>query len=301
MNRIVGGPHSPEAAELRDFATSVLGSDATFEDVSRVAGRQSTVWRITTKHDEVYFLKSHERQQLYEREVRALEEWAPLLPRPGWWSIGELVSKSEDIPAVIVTAVAGDTLDTAPVTDGERREMFALAGRFASILHSLPIEDDGDEEYAWTYLKRAEHLIGLAEPYLDRGTVEWARSVISKGEAFAGTERVATHHDYSPRNWLIDRGDDGIRFGLIDWERARMDHWLQDAQRIAHDHWQTDPQLREAFFEGYGRAPTEAEERQLDLLTLLNTIGAVPWAIERNDAGFERLSRRIIERLKKLL
>ena len=298
---IISQPNAPENEALRAFATSVLGDKSVFADVSRQAGRRSIVWRVAVKSGEHYYLKRHEAQRLYAREIHALQEWLPLLPEPTWWSTAALIAKSDELGAAILTEVKGGIVDSTPVTPDERLEMFKLAGRFANLLHSLPYEDESGEDYAEYFVGRFETYMDMAKPYLNADTIRWARNVVGAGEAFAGVKRVVVHCDYSPRNWLIDRRQEGIRFGLIDWERTRPEHWLQDAQRMAQDHWARQPELRQAFFEGYGRQPTVWEERQLNLLVLTNAIPSIPWAIDHHDDRFVALSRAAIERLRRVL
>jgi hypothetical protein len=85
---------------------------------------------------------------------------------------------------------------------------------------------------------------------------------------------------------------------VIDWERARWDLWGQDAQRMAYGDWHHKPHLREAYFEGYGREPTEGEALQLDTICLVTAIASISWAVRHNDASFVALSRAMIERIR---
>lgn len=76
---------------------------------------------------------------------------------------------------------------------------------------------------------------------------------------------------------------------------------MEDIQRMTHDYWLDAPELRDAFFEGYGRLPTEAEWRHSNQITLINAVGGVNWAISHGDEAFVQLNRRVIERLKEIL
>ena len=58
---------------------------------------------------------------------------------------------------------------------------------------------------------------------------------------------------------------------------------------------------RANFFDGYDRQLTELEEHQLQLLSVVGAIAAVPWAIEYKDLDFAQRSREIIERLRRVL
>ncbi len=305
-----GELNRPENRPLREFAASVLGPDLRIENRSRSFGRQSIIWQITDPDGGRFWLKRHDlpglpgkhtAPLLYERELNALENWIPLLGEPTWWRSSELVAKSDELTAMILTNVEGGLLDETGVSPAESSEMFILAGRFARMLHDvdLPSHDRGDSvEYyaAWgeCSLAEADDIVGVE-------TIKWVREVYDNGSEFTDVRFVCTHMDYSPRNWLIDRREEGIRFGIIDWERARIEHWLQDAVRMEFDHWYREPHLKDAFFDGYGRQLTELEERQLLLMKLVNSVGSVTWASAYGDSHFEQSSREIIERLRRVL
>lgn len=225
----------------------------------------------------------------------------PLLGKQTWWRSSELLGESDELEAMILTNVEGGLLDETGVSPEECTQMFSLAGNFARKLHDIELEshdlgDSVDYFAAW-----GERYLANADGVLDARTMDWARTVWDRGSAFTGVRFVRVHMDYSPRNWLIDRQEEGIRFGVIDWERARIEHWLQDAVRMQHDHWRKEPHLKEAFFEGYGHTLTELEEHQLQLLSMVGAVATVPWAIQYKDARFEQLGREIIERLRRIL
>ena len=179
--------------------------------------------------------------------------------------------------------------------------MFALAGKFARKLHDIELESHGLGNSVDYFRDWGERYLAGADGVVDVKTMEWARAAFDNGSAFTNVRFVRAHMDYSPRNWLIDRHEEGIRFGIIDWERARIECWLQDAQRMEQDHWHREPLLKDAFFDGYGHRLTELEERQLRLLTLVSSVASVPWAIKFGDSQFEQRSLEIIERLKRVL
>jgi thiamine kinase-like enzyme len=114
-----------------------------------------------------------------------------------------------------------------------------------------------------------------------------------------GLKLVPVHCDYSPRNWLVEDGRNAI--GVIDWERARPGYWVEDFHRMTLDHWWRRPALRDAYFDGYGREPSEKERRQAGMVSLVNAIGGVPWAIGHGDTQFEAHNRRVIATLRDVL
>ena len=286
---------------LRAFVEDHCGDQLTVVNLSRTAGRQSLVWRIEWPSRSAY-LKKHESARLYNREIAALENWTPLLPADVRFSTPRIIAKSDALTAVLLEVVPGEIVAEAGLTGSQQEDVFRMAGACAASLHGIqapqPAETVDLERALTDELDRLLEQCGNA---ITSGLRQWARSVVADGSPFAGAKTVPAHHDFSPRNWLAERTANGLRLGVIDWERARFALWLQDAQRMTHDHWAREPQLREAFFDGYGRKPTEREERQLKLITLINSIGAIPWAIERGDQHFETLSRAIVDSLRREL
>ncbi len=70
---------------------------------------------------------------------------------------------------------------------------------------------------------------------------------------------------------------------------------------MTQDHWVKAPNLRDAFSDGYGRTPTDAEWRQANQITLIGAVGGVAWSRTHGDERFERHNRVMIERLKMIL
>lgn len=67
---------------------------------------------------------------------------------------------------------------------------------------------------------------------------------------------------------------------------------------MGYDHFHREPHLREAYFEGYGREPSEDERLQLNAISLVASIAGISWATGHNDAQFVELSRTLIERIR---
>ena len=291
-------PAYPDNQNFVAFARREMGAQVQIDNFSRDFGRLSIVWRLTGSDGSRAWLKHHEQSQLYQHELFGLERLVPALGEPTWWAAPTLMARDDELQVILMTEVEGEVLDAAPVSADEYTAMFRLAGQFIRQLHGLDVAAPDDIE-AVAYLRdRLEYYLGEGETAIDASTADWARELIEQACAVEGARRVPCHMDFSPRNWLIQRRDDGIRFGVIDWERARWDLWLHDVQRMAYAHWHREPHLRDAYFVGYGREPTAAEELQLDALCLVMAIANIPWAISHHDDDFAALSRDMIERIR---
>ncbi|MBT3941401.1 MAG: aminoglycoside phosphotransferase family protein [Chloroflexi bacterium] len=290
----------PEA--LRDFVEATLGSDIRIEERSRAFGRKSVTWRIKATDGTGFYLKRHEFNHHFEAEVRALNQWVPLLKSGPWWSTPQVVAVSNELGAVLLTELPGQILEDregAPTDISELRTAYKHAGRLARLLHDADIDLSREIRVQTYTLEEITRFMEPSRPYLDAATCDWAEEILTADGAWAGLDIVPMHGDYSPRNWIIERGDPTLN--VIDWERSRPGYWVEDIQRMTHDHWLDEPRLGDAFFEGYGRTPTDAEWRHSNQITLINAVGGVGWAINHNDAWFEQHNRRTVERIRDIL
>lgn len=288
-----------ELEPLRKFIYDQLGPSVDIKDFSRTYGRKSIMWRIKAPDDRQYYLKRHEDHRHYLAEVRALTEWISHLGEEPWWSVPKVLAASDELGAVIFTALPGLILEETALEPGARAKLFGLAGKFASLLHSSLI-DLSSIRASQTYTgDELDRYLLAAEPHFDGGTMRWVDSIVRRSGAWVGLAIVPVHCDFSPRNWVTFKGTAPL--GVIDWERSRTGYYIEDFQRMIQDHWLTDPRLKEAFFTGYGREPTELEWRQANQVVLINAVTGVPWSISHGDIEFEQQNRAVIEILKAVL
>lgn len=289
-------PDNPLNARLLDFARLHMGSRVEVEDFSRDFGRPSVVWRLTGTDGTRVWLKRHESSRHLRRELLGLQRIVPALGVQDWWSSPTLIASDDATGCILMTEVIGELMTEASVSAEEERTAYALAGQFARKLHGLSgIHAD---EGSISFRDRLEHYLAAGLETVDDETAGWTRDLIDRACARGPAHPVPCHRDFSPRNWLMQRTVSGIRFGIIDWERGGADVWLQDVQRMAYDHWHRNPTLRDAFFEGYGRTPTDIERLQLDAICLVGAIASIAWAESHNDPTFAEVSRDIITRIR---
>ena len=285
---------------LRAFAERTVGRIVDLEDRSRSFGRMSLVWRLETADGKQYYLKRHEERRLFERELHALTDWVPRLPEGARQMAVPLVASADDLDAIVLEAAPGEIVEDAQLTDDERHAAYQMAGAFAAALHTLPCDGCGvDARYEEAALASVERWLPDPAAGFNEDVQQWARDAVRANGAWRDVELVPAHMDYSPRNWLLHRDDGALWLHVIDWERGRPAPWVEDVQRMAEDHWYRDASEREAFFLGYGRQPTELEERQIPALVVSNNaIGAIAWGGQRGDAAFVAKGRAILERLR---
>ena len=119
-----------------------------------------------------------------------------------------------------MSEVEGELLDSTPVSSDECTRMFAMAGRFIRKLHDAALPDPEGLDISEHLRDRMEHYLGVSESSVDDQTAAWARELIDEACSVKGGQRVPCHMDFSPRNWLVQRGEEDTGLGVIDWERA---------------------------------------------------------------------------------
>ncbi|WP_345126076.1 phosphotransferase [Streptomyces chiangmaiensis] len=89
------------------------------------------------------------------------------------------------------------------------------------------------------------------------------------------------HGDFQERNWLHDPGTGAL--AVVDLERARPHAAVLDVVRLACGPWARLPELRTAFFEGFGRELTATERTALRCLSALDAASAIAWGVPHDD------------------
>ncbi len=183
-----------------------------------------------------------------------------------------------------MTALPGNVFDESTYDRSSTANVYQLAGRFAAVVHKSGVNPTlSGKPRAYekaTILKLPES----AKPHLLTEATEWIEAVLLKTNLWRGLQIVPVHADYSPRNWIV--GHPPTTLGVIDWERSRPGYWLEDSHRMLHDHWSKEPAYGDAFYSGYGHRPTASELRQLQLISLINAVGGLPWTLDHGDTDF---------------
>jgi aminoglycoside/choline kinase family phosphotransferase len=273
------------------LAAEALGSPvAAWRDASRDHG-EAWVAVATGADERRVVLKIHRTADKHRREVAAYRRWGhALLPEAP-----RLLANREEAPAAIVLShLPGrtDLPDDDPAAPAVHRAAGAWLARLhrqsAAGLDALPLDV--------AYRRRADGWLARAADHLDATTLDRAAAATDDAvPRLAGRERVPCHRDFTPRNWLVERG----RFvAAIDLEHARADVPEIDLVRLATATWPERPELLRAFLEGYRRAggPADPAAPWLPGLLVLEAVATVAWAAEHGDAAFEARGRRALAR-----
>jgi hypothetical protein len=257
-------------------------------DVSS-AHAASNVLRLDGPAGARAFLKSHRQLRKFHQELHALERWGVQLKR----TPRVLAARIEPSHTLLLSNVAGVVVEGALFDRPTLLEVQRQAGVYLRQLHSL---------------QHLDHDISLADALserLDRWSIRAARFVNARTIAAIGDRvrevdlrayrRVPTHRDFGPRNWLWDT--ERSQLNIIDFEHALPDFWWVDVNRLVDEAWWGEPRLEEAFWEGYGRSPSE-EERHIGVAwRAMTALGTIAWARAHNDVTFEAQGWVVLRRL----
>lgn len=218
----------------------------------------------------------------FPRELRAHRGWTAPFVASG--DTGALIAADEEHRVLVLDRVPGElALGTPAEHDPDvHRQAGALLRRFHDQASAI---DDG---FLGAEMTRA--LTSLDAPHrIAASDVDRARALL---EAFRPTPvaLVPTHGDWHPRNWIVEDG----RLRMIDFGRFAMRPREFDLTRLAVLHWEDEPELEQAFFDGYGADPRD--DGTWRWLQLREAIGTAVWAYAVGDDRFEAQGHGMLTR-----
>jgi len=252
-------------------------------------GGSCRVWAGTCSDGSAAFLKWHPQRRSWRQEEQALRQWLPqiaqeLANRP------ELLDSSEQEGLLLISAVAGEPVESGTDSEQELHIIHRQTGVFLRELHRLEVVDEDPVALSKAMPERLQGWIDKADGVLEDDQIVQATKCIGDGSLFANDRRVACHNDYQPRNWLWD----GHRLGIIDFEHAHLNHPGFDLVRLQVGTWQESPSLRESFLDGYGQYPDWLDDERMDAIITLFAIGCVVWGTQHHQKKLVELGRRCL-------
>lgn len=283
------------------WCKSVLGEVTLLSDHSKDhGGHESSTQRIRVAGNPGY-LKIHESPGHWRNEVHAYRTWTAAF---GNHAPRLLAVRNEPPLAIVMSEVPGNIAEHADLSPAQEKALWRAAGAALVSLHTLErgkhfgpsTEDDAP----------AQKVFRNAEDYMTHKIIEQreqasALNLLTDDElavtkaaldlipAFEGEQPVPCHRDYGPANWLIDSHKQWT--GVIDFEFAYWDVRVADFSRYPDWTWLHRPELIEAFFDGYGRALSDREQRQRLVAYVDYALSAIIWGRENAFFGFEREGR----------
>ncbi|MFE7583589.1 aminoglycoside phosphotransferase family protein [Streptomyces gardneri] len=257
----------PFPPELRDWVASHLPGLEANEDRSWPRST-SLVWRVSAGDRDAY-VKISPSDLDFEREVSGYAFTAAHLSET---EAPRLLACDRGLRAILSTPLPGRIVRDLPLQTSTELRLYEDAGRLLRRWHdaSAPgtdadraaVRSDAEDK-----AREAADCLEDVAPYLaaDRLALVEAASKELPGLA-EQLPLVYRHGDYETRNWMYD--EDTGRHGLIDFATAAHGVAASEFVWLCGAVWSVRPELREAYFSGYGRPLTAEEDRLLHLLTV---------------------------------
>lgn len=236
-----------------------------------------------------YVVKQHRSAERFAQEVRAYTTYLTSLRD----LTAELVAHDPSSRTLLLSYVPGDDCDSPVLTSAERSLSHHRAGAALRRLHDAVPQEQA--ELAGSYLadrmrqwtRRADHagIISRDERrHLHAYALQLSSTVL---------EGSICHLDYQPRNWRLHRDE----IFIVDFEHCRPDARVRDFARLEHRRWARQPELRDAFYSGYGRLLSDADQQLLHLFAAIEAVTALVRGHETGDAELSAHGRALLTRL----
>jgi aminoglycoside phosphotransferase len=283
--------YGPLAAsdEVVEFCAAHIGDVEVVADLSWPHGG-SRVLELRDHRGTGWIAKAMRRNN-YRTEREAYQRWVPALGDRA----SQVVYSDDTLQVLVFRTIPGVIADgTAYALDPRIHHQ---AGALLRCLHDCapPSEAADLATVLRTTVERAidnARTLGLLEP-ADAMAISFVGQIIDD-LVKVPIMMVPTHGDNQPRNWLVD--DDGV-VHLIDFGLTNLGWWGRDLNRLRQQQWRDRPDLQEAFFAGYGRNATPAEEVMLRARDAQSALTTMFWARERNDPSFEEHWHSVLIRM----
>ncbi|XMN04653.1 aminoglycoside phosphotransferase family protein [Streptomyces griseobrunneus] len=257
----------PFPPALRDWVAAHLPGLDTCEDRSWPRST-SRVWHVGAGMRDAYVKISPSALE-FEREVAGYAFTAAHLSVT---QAPRLLASSADLGAILSSPLPGRVVRDLPLELGAELGLYEDAGRLLRRWHDASAPGTGADRAAVRSdmedkAREAADCLRDVAPHLgaDRLALVEAASQELQGLA-EQLPLVYRHGDYETRNWLYDESTGA--HGLIDFATATHGVAASEFVWLLGAVWSVRPELREAYFTGYGRPLTDIEDRLLHLLTV---------------------------------
>jgi hypothetical protein len=230
-----------------------------------------------------WFVKHHREHEWYANEVHAYRSWVPPLGDRA----PVLRTYDPSLRAIVVSA-----LPASGPQDWHDEDVRRDAGVVLRTLH------DAEAFGPWVDIAPAKEV--ELERWLRRGRGLFTRREVDVALAcvraladLPAPERVPCHHDYTPRNWVINDG----RVQVIDFEETEPDAWMIDIARMTIGFWFNEPSLTGAVLDGYGRHLSSDDEATAICLFAVTAAKFIVLGTELGKSEFVERTRQVLRRL----
>ena len=267
------------SALLLEVAEQLLGSC----EVAAVLG--DGVLRVRDAHSQEFIVKQHGTRSKHDREVHAYRHWTASLGP----SAPRLIAADSAAMTIVITTLPGQ-----PCSDDPAAAIHHQAGALLRRFH----DTEPPRRLPWFpgWLDdRVRHWTSQAKTLLTAEDAAVVDSHLSALRTIGVPYGFPCHLDFQPRNWLVDESGN---LALIDFEHARTDLPARDFVRLRFRVWPSRPDLHDAFFNGYGRRLTDAEDELVWHLGALDALTALARGRQTSDPALTTAGRATFRQLR---
>jgi aminoglycoside phosphotransferase (APT) family kinase protein len=213
-----------------------------------------------------------------------------------------LLAADESLLALVTSPVSGRIVRGLELPVGEERRVHARAGAIVRRWHERsPRATSADHASASTSIIRQAGEADQILPLITEATSAAQRALVRDAALelprfAAATPVVYRHGDYATRNWLWDPH---LGLGIIDFAKAAQGLLVEEFVWLQGAVWLERPDLRRAFFDGYGRELSQTEERALQLLTVRLAASYLATGLTQGDSALVERGRQGLDRLER--
>jgi Ser/Thr protein kinase RdoA (MazF antagonist) len=266
------------SAVLLKVAKRILGSC----EVTAVLG--DAVVRVCDARSQEFVVKQHGTRAKHEREVHAYRNWTatlgPAVPR--------LIAADSATMTIVITTLPG-----RPCPGNPKAAIHRQAGALLRRFH----DTEPARELSWFpgWLDdRVRHWTSQAKTLLSAEDAAVVHSHLTALRMTGVSYGGPCHLDFQPRNWLLDVSGN---LELIDFEHSRTDLPARDFVRLRFRVWPSRPDLKDAFFAGYGRRLTDAEDELVWHLGALDALTALARGRQTGDPALTAYGHATLRQL----
>lgn len=256
----------------------------------------SRVWHVRTGTQAVYIKLSPDPAD-HARERAGLAFAAQALDPH---QAPRILAADESLLVLATSPVPGRIVRGAELPVGEEQRVHARAGALVRRWHDRsPQATSADHASISTSITKqadeAEQILSL----IARATTAFQRALVRDAalelpRCAAATPVIYRHGDYATRNWLW-HPHHGL--GIIDFARADQGLLVEEFVWLHGAVWLERPDLRCAFFNGYGRDLSQTEQRALQLLTVRLAASYLATGLTQGDSALVERGRQGLDRL----
>ncbi|MGW2492796.1 aminoglycoside phosphotransferase family protein [Streptomyces sp. NPDC001606] len=249
-------------------------------------GTSTTVLRLRAADGRQMILKANTSTDSFQREHTALSRWAPALGARA----PQLLDVDENAQLLLMTAVTGHPLQSLTLTGRHERRAYRRAGALLARFHDTAphtvLPAFGTERAAYIRAQLADTTSPLTGT--DLTVLDEALHLL---EALPAQRAQPSHLDFTSRNVLWNTEAEA---GVIDFETSRYEAAGRDFLRITQRTLYPRPDLRAAFYQGYGREPGRAESELMRICTVTDAAAIIVTATARGQHAFATEARGIL-------